>query len=95
MGQATDDFTILLNVLARTGLDGDVLSEFSKAKSMVHKYDSQKLMTEQKQAISAPINTQPIQNTPAQETMPPVNQNQAETIQEQGMGQGDLNLPPM
>jgi hypothetical protein len=37
---ATDDYKILLNILSKTGVNGDLMGEFAKAKSMIHGFQS-------------------------------------------------------
>jgi hypothetical protein len=64
MATATDDFTIALNVLSRVGLDGDLIGEFSKAKSTLHKMDTYNQMQAQ---IPPPLP----QNTGETPTMSP------------------------
>jgi hypothetical protein len=59
---AKDDYTLLLNILAKTGIDGDLIGEFSKAKSVVHSFNSF-------QAIQPPPASIP-NNTPTDSLQP-------------------------
>lgn len=92
MGQSQEDFKILMNVLSRTGIDGEVIAEFSKAKALTHNFDSYSQMQAQanmmqNQGDLATQGSPMTPNTPQGEIMAPEAQNQ-------GMGQGDVNLPP-
>ncbi len=84
---AAEDFTVLLNILAREGIDGNVISEFAKVKAMTHQYDSNILLRQQQQQQSqmmqnqgnlATSGIQPSNPIPEQSLMPPNPQNQGE-----------------
>ena len=37
-------YTVLLNIIARTGIDGDVIAELAKAESMINMIEQQKMI---------------------------------------------------
>ncbi len=83
---AAEDFTVLLNILAREGIDGNVISEFAKVKAMTHQYDSNISLRQQQQQSQMMQNQgnlatpgmQPSNPIPEQSSMPPSPQNQGE-----------------
>ena len=64
MATATENFKIALNVLARVGVDGDLIGEYSKAMATLHGMDTYNQMQAQ---IPPPM---PQNNTPPQGNNP-------------------------
>jgi hypothetical protein len=81
---AVDDYTIALNILSRVGLDGDLISEFGKAKAITHQIKTYNELQPLPMTPQSTISGQPDQSTA---------QPQNPQITPQNEGNGTLNLP--
>ena|ERR1035437_4513872 len=81
---AKDSYKIALNILAKTGMNGDLIGEFAKTMSTLHGLDSQTQLINMQnmaqktsnQPLGGTIAPQPDQSTAQPPTMPPNDQNQ-------------------
>ena len=70
MATAKERLTIFENVIARIGLDGDVLGEYSRAMSMLNNLKSYQELMPQQPTIQDVQPPQPTEPTPAAPTNP-------------------------
>lgn len=81
---AKDDYTIALNILARVGLNGDLIGEFSKAKAGLNMMNSMNQLQAQQMTQAPP--TPPMPPTGQQMPQEPqIASNQGMPPQEQQM----------
>jgi hypothetical protein len=80
---ATDDYKLALNLLAKVGMNGDLIGEFGKAKAMQHQFQS---MKEMNNTFAPPTTPQP-SPTPVE---PQIRSDQGVTTPEDQSGQNGL-----
>ncbi len=79
MASAQDNYRIALNVLARVGIDGDLVGEYSKAMAMLHGLDSYNQMQPPPMPQQIPQEQPPVPEQGG--TMPPeMGQNTPQTM---------------